>query len=164
MCAADVESGLFRDCSRGLEGGAFNTATLLHRTKAKLCKGKDAIDHLKDFISIKGEAMFDQYFLKKYNLDPLVDNTPSLLKTAPAAEKEAFLYSKVQDALKDLLPEFKDCTGIPPNMDDFPLRQKATPCQSTTEQLQQASVSSRSLSAQNISSVFTWSRIRSRAN
>ena len=40
MCVADVESELFRDKSRGLEGGAFYIATLLNRKKPRLLKEK----------------------------------------------------------------------------------------------------------------------------
>ena len=40
MCLADVEAELFRNNTQGLEGGAFATATLLNRKKARLCKGK----------------------------------------------------------------------------------------------------------------------------
>ena len=126
MCVADLESGLFRECSRGLDGGAFTTATLLHRNKAKLSKGKDAIDALKDFITIKAEARFVQYFLAKYALDPSVDNTPPSLRTAPASKKEAYLHEKVQEALRDLLPQFRECTGVLPNMDNFPFQEQSS--------------------------------------
>jgi len=54
MCMADVEAELFRNNSRGLQGGSFSTATLLNRKKAKLCKGKEAVDEIKDFIDLKG--------------------------------------------------------------------------------------------------------------
>ena len=124
MVLADVESSLFRDNSRGLEGGAFSTATLLNRKKAKLSKGKDDIDAIKDYISIKGDARFAQYFLAKYNLDPSKDHTPDLLKTGSENAKKEYLHQKVRGALKDLLPMFRDCTGVMPDMKDFPVRAK----------------------------------------
>ena len=120
MCIADIESELFRDCSRGLNGGAFSTATMLNRKRAKLSKGKDDIDALKDFISIKAEAFFDLYFLSKYNIDPTYDNTPPLLKAASKEKKVDYLHSLVAEALKDLLPYFQECSGVLPNMNNFP--------------------------------------------
>ena len=122
MCLADVESELFRECSRGLDGGSFFTATLLNRKKAKLCKGKDAIDAIKDFLTLKTVAGFNQFFLKKFNLDPNRDNTPPLLKTASKERKVEYLHEKVKEALKDLLPMFSECTGILPDLKDFPVR------------------------------------------
>ena len=101
MCLADVEAQLFRDNSRGIDGGAFATATLLHRKKARLCKGKEAIDSLKDFITLKSDANFCHIFLQKFGLDPSIDNTPPLLRTAPAYKKKAFLHEKVQEVLKE---------------------------------------------------------------
>ena len=124
MVLADVESSLFRDNTRGLEGGAFSTATLLNRKKAKLSRGKDDIDAIKEYISIKGEARFAQYFLAKYDLDPSKDNTPDLLKTGSENAKKEYLHDKVRGALKDLLPMFRDCTGVMPDMKDFPVRAK----------------------------------------
>ena len=126
MCIADVESELFRDCSRGIEGGAFMTATLLNRKKAKTCKGKENIDALKDFINIKAEAMFNPYFISKFHLDPSVDNTPPFIKTASQDRKISYLHAMVIEALKDLLPYFQDCTGILPDLTDFPVRQLPT--------------------------------------
>ena len=49
MVLADCENGLFRDESRGLEGGAFVLATLLNRKEAQTSKGKNSLDSLKDF-------------------------------------------------------------------------------------------------------------------
>ena len=120
MCIADIEAELFRDCSRGLDGGAFTTATLLNRKRAKLSKGKDDIDSIKDFINIKAEAMFAQCFLSKYKLDPSVDNTPPLLRTASKDRKIEYLHSMVADTLRDLIPYFKECSGVVPHMKDFP--------------------------------------------
>ena len=127
MCLADVESELFRDNSRGLDGGAFSTATLLNRKKAKMSKGKDEIDALKDFINIKSQARFNQYFLSKFELDPMVDNTPDLLKSGTNKAKIEFLHGKVEEALRDLLPMFRKCSGKLPDMEDFPVKPKNNP-------------------------------------
>ena len=124
MCVADLESELFRDCSRGLEGGAFTTATLLNRKRAKLSKGKNDIDALKDFINLKAEAYFAHCFLSKYNLDPSFDNTPALIKSASKERKCLYLHSMVQETLKEILPEFRECTGTLPDMTDYPVRKK----------------------------------------
>ena len=105
---ADCESELFRDESRGLEGGAFFLATLLNRKRAKTSKGKNAIDSLKDFYLLKSDARFCQYFLQKFGFDSSKDNTPDLMKTASAEEKIKFLHDLVADCLRDLLPYFKE--------------------------------------------------------
>ena len=122
MVVADCENELFRDCTRGLEGGSFFVATLLNRKDAKLKKGKDAIDSLKDFISLKADARFCHYFLMKYNLNPNIDNTPDLLKSACPEKKETFLHEKVKETLKDLLPYFRSCDLSNSDMDDHPLQ------------------------------------------
>jgi hypothetical protein len=41
-----------------LDGGEFSVATLLNRKKAKLARGKDDVDALKDFIDIKAGMIF----------------------------------------------------------------------------------------------------------
>ena len=69
---------------------------------------------------IKAEARFVHYFLAKYSLDPNVDNTPDELRSKWKVEKEAYIHGLVKEALHDLLPQFKKCTGIMPNMNDFP--------------------------------------------
>ena len=123
MMIADCESELFRDSTRGLEGGAFFMATLLNRKDAKLKKGKDAIDSLKDFITLKADARFCQHFLIKFSLDPEVDNTPDLLKSASPEQKETFIFEKVELALRDLLPYFRSCSSSDPDLDDHPLQE-----------------------------------------
>jgi hypothetical protein len=123
MCLADVDSELFRKNSRGLDGGAFSMATLLNRKKAKLSKGKDDIDALKDFIVLKADARFAQYFISKHEINPLIDNTPDGIKHATNKAKVEFLHAKVEEALRDLLPMFRKCTGILPYMEDFPVKQ-----------------------------------------
>ena len=120
FCMCDISSELFRDETRGLDGGAFSVATLLNRKKAKVAKGKDDYNSLKDFLMIKAEARFAHYFLAKYGLDPSVDNTPHELRSRCALEKVAYIHGLVKDALHDLLPQFKKCTGILPNLKDFP--------------------------------------------
>ena len=65
-----------------------------------------------------------RFFLSKFNLDPSVDNTPTLLKTASASKKVDFLHKKVGEALNDMLHMFRNCQGILPDMKDFPLRKK----------------------------------------
>ena len=122
MVMADCESELFRDCSRGLEGGAYFVATLLNRKDAKQKKGKDAIDSLKDFITLKADARFCQFFLMKYDMDPQVDNTPDLLKSASPEQKEAYLHEKVEETLRELLPFFRACSVNDPSLDDHPLQ------------------------------------------
>ena len=122
MVVADCESELFMDSSRGLEGGAFFVATILNRKEAKAKKGKDAIDEIKDFILIKSDARFCQYFVKKYDLDPSRDNTPDLMKSKKYDEKEAFVHKLVEDALRDLLPYFRACRNEDPKLEDHPLQ------------------------------------------
>ena len=123
MVVADCESELFREVSRGLEGGSFFAATILNRKEAKTSKGKDAIDPIKDFLLLKADARFCQYFIKKYDLDPEVDNTPALLKSATYEQKEAFLHSKVDEVLRDLLPFFRLCSSEDPQLEDHPLQE-----------------------------------------
>ena len=122
MAVADCINELFRDSSRGLDGGAFFLATLLNRKDAKTKKGKDAIDSLKDFITIKADARFCQYFVMKFNYNPDVDNTPEELKTATVEKKELFVHDKVEEALKDLLPFFRSCSRSDLHLDDHPLQ------------------------------------------
>ena len=74
MAVADCESVLFRDESRGLEGGAFFTATLLNRKETLTAKGKNAMDEFKDLYLLKSEARFIQYFFHKFETDPVHDN------------------------------------------------------------------------------------------
>ena len=93
---ADCASKLFRETSRGLEGGVFFEATLLNRKEAKTRKGKDCFDKLKDFMLTKAEVRFCHYFLHLFGSNPNVDNTPPLLKTANWWEKESFLHSKTE--------------------------------------------------------------------
>ena len=90
MVLADCESELFRDNSRGLEGGSFFVATLLNRREAKTQKGKDAIDAIKDFILLKADARFCHLFINKFKLDPSYDNTPDHIKAASFDQKELF--------------------------------------------------------------------------
>ena len=123
MVVADCENELIRDKSRGLEGGSFFAATILNRKEAKSGKGKDSIDSLKDFYFLKSDARFCHYFIYKYGLDPAVDNTPDLLKTASNDNKETFIHGKVIDTLKDLLPYFRNCSSADPQLDDHPLQE-----------------------------------------
>ena len=123
MVVADCESELFRDSSRGLEGGAFFVATILNRKEAKTQKGKDAIDSLKDFILLKSDARFCHYVIKKFELDPNTDNTPYGIKSAKYEDKEAFVNRMVEEALRDLLPYFKDCKFEDPQLQDHPLQE-----------------------------------------
>ena len=108
MVLADCESELFRDGSRGLEGGAFFVATLLNRKEAQTSKGKNSLDSLKDLFLLKADARFIQFFLHKHEVDPLKDNTPDLLKTASAERKLAYLHNLVSECLEELLPFFKE--------------------------------------------------------
>ena len=123
MVVADCESKLFRDSSRGLEGGAFFQATILHRKEAKLGKGKDSIDALKDMILLKADARFCQCYIKKKNLDPNIDNTPPLIKSASPQRKQSYLHQEVANVLRDLLPEFKHCRLEDPMLQDHPLQE-----------------------------------------
>ena len=97
-------------------------ATMLNRKEAKTAKGKDAIDEIKDFMMLKGQARFCQFFLHKYQLNPSYDNTPDLLKTATWDKKESYLHNLVEEALRDLLPYFRECTVDNPQLDDHPLQ------------------------------------------
>ena len=122
MVIADCEAELVRDPSRGLEGGAFFVATLLNRKEAKTGQGKHSIDAMKDFMLLKSDARFCQYFIKKFDLNPEVDNTPDHLKSASYDRKEAFIHNMVEDALRDLLPFFSNCTTVDPELLDHPLQ------------------------------------------
>ena len=107
MVVADCANELFRDNSRGLEGGAFFAATLLQRKRAKTGKGKDSIDDIKDFMILKADVRFCQYLIETNELNPNIDNTPSLLKKASKKEKAQYLYTKVEEALRELMPYFR---------------------------------------------------------
>ena len=124
---ADCESQLFREPSKGLEGGAFFHATILGRKEAKVGWGKDSIDALKDFILLKSDGRFCQYFVQKYNLDPETDQTPDLLKTASSVKKDAYLHGLVEQALKELLPFFRECRNVDPQLCDHPLQDGQRP-------------------------------------
>ena len=78
MVVADCESQLFRDNSRGLEGGAYFQATILQRKEAKTGKGKDSIDALSDMLLLKADVRFNHYFIMFYNLS-LCDISKSLV-------------------------------------------------------------------------------------
>ena len=123
MVVADCESQLFRDNSRGLEGGAYFQATILQRKEAKSGKGKDSIDALKDMILLKADVRFNHTFIMTHGLDPNFDNTPPLIKSASREKKANYLYQKVADTLKDLLPEFKNCRLEDPGLADHPLQE-----------------------------------------
>ena len=105
---ADCESQLFREHSRGLDGGSFLLATLLNRKDAKTKKGKENIEALEDFYLLKSDAMFNNFFLHKYQLDVNIDNTPSMFKSKLSTEKAEYLDNLVAEALKELIPFFKD--------------------------------------------------------
>ena len=122
MVLADCANQLFRESSRGLEGGVFFTATMLNRKEAKTGQGKNSLDEIKDFMLLKSEVQFCHCFLKKYNFNPNYDNTPALLKSADWKKKQNYVYSLVEAALKDLLPYFKDCSTDDPHLDDHPLQ------------------------------------------
>ena len=123
MVVLDCEAELFRNESRGLEGGAFFVATILNRKEAKQGRGKDCHDSMKDFVLLKGDARFCHYFLSKFNLDPDVDVTPDLIKTGTSKQKQAFIHSKVEETLRDLLPFFRKCSLEDPLLDDHPLQE-----------------------------------------
>ena len=125
MAMIDISSQLFRDNSRGLDGGAFSSAILIDRKKAKTSKGKDEFDSLKDFINIQADSRFAQYFVAKYKLDITVDNTPESLKVECRESKVAFLHNLVKEALRDLMPQFTNCSGIMPDLSDFPVNTPA---------------------------------------
>ena len=65
--------------------------------------------------------MFNNYFIYKYQLDDLVDNSPPLLKHSSSEVKAKYLYDLVSEALKDLLPHFKSAQMDLGELDDFPL-------------------------------------------
>ena len=108
MVTADCESELFRDNSRGLEGGAFLLATILNRKEAKTSKGKTGLDSLKDFYVLKSDARFSQYFFAKFNFNPNHDNTPDLMRTKSPEQKVTYLHDLVAECLRDLLPFFRE--------------------------------------------------------
>ena len=129
MVLADCENELFRDESRGLEGGSFFLATLLNRKDARTKKGKDAIDALEEFFLLKADARFCHYFLRKFKLNPCVDNTPTGLKNGSPAQKSKYLHELVVSALHDLLAYFRTAKNVDPLLLDFPVedgRRKST--------------------------------------
>ena len=129
MVLADCENELFRDGSRGLEGGSFFLATLLNRKDARTKKGKDAIDALEEFFLLKADARFCHYFLRKFELNPCVDNTPPGLKNGSPAQKSKYLHELVVSALHDLLAYFRTAQNVDPLLLDFPVedgRRKST--------------------------------------
>ena len=128
MVLADCESELFRDCSRGLEGGSYFVATILNRREAKTQKGKDAIDPIKDYILLKSDARFCHFFINKFKLDPSFDNTPDGFKSTRPDEKELFLNKMVVEALKDLMPYFKESNFEDPQLQDHPLQDGRRSC------------------------------------
>ena len=123
---ADAESAITRESSRGLPGGSFLLATILNRKDVRTKKGKEAVDSFKDFFILKSDAMFCTLFLSKYNLDENIDNTPVLLKKATKEQKLIYLHSMVADALKDLIPYFKEVQTDVGLMMDYPLGEGRT--------------------------------------
>ena len=121
MVIADVENQLFRDRSRGLAGGSFLLATLLNRKDAKSKKGKDAVEAFREFFLLKADATFCSYFLHKFKLNDKIDNTPHLLRSSSSEKKMKYLHQLVAEALKDLLPYFKEAETASCQLDDFPL-------------------------------------------
>ena len=121
MALADVEHELFRDQSRGLDGGAYFLASLLNRKDARTKKGKEAIDAIEEFLLLKADVRFCQFMIRKYGLTLDKDNTPTSLKTAPKDVKLAYLHDLVSEALKDLLPLFKDAQDKDPELIDHPV-------------------------------------------
>ena len=112
---------MFRDKSRGLEGGYFHSATLLNRKEVKSKKGKNAIDEFKEFFLLKADATFIHNFIKQHNLQSNKDNTPHLMRKANASKKKQYLHDLVADTLRDLLPYFKECSVSDDMLPDFPL-------------------------------------------
>ena len=84
MVLADCQNEMFRNGSRGLEGGSFFVSTLLNRKDARTQKGKDAVDAFEEFFLLKADARFCHYIISKFGLNPFLDNTPPLLKHASA--------------------------------------------------------------------------------
>ena len=84
-------------------------------------KGKDAIDKFQYFFLLKSDAMFCNFFIKKFHLELHRDNTPAWLKSAKVEEKVKYLHSLVAEALRELLPYFKDSEVVESQLDDFPL-------------------------------------------
>ena len=121
MALADVEHELFRDRSRGLDGGAYFLASLLNRKDARTKKGKEAIDAIEDFLLLKADVRLCQYMIRKFGLTLDKDNTPQRLKTASKDEKLAYLHGLVSEALRDLLPLFKDAQDKDPKLIDHPV-------------------------------------------
>ena len=98
MVVADCSSTLFRDNSRGLEGGVHYIATLLNRKEAKDGKGKNSFNALKEFTLFKADAEFCHLFIQKFSLDAEVDNTPHNLKKANKKQKQLYLHKMVEEA------------------------------------------------------------------
>ena len=121
MALADVEHELFRDSSRGLEGGSYFIASLLNRKDARSKKGKEAIDAIEEYLLIKADARFCHIMFKKYGLKAETDNTPSELKSAPKDKKLAYIHELVASALRDLLPLFKNAQDKDPELIDHPV-------------------------------------------
>jgi hypothetical protein len=119
---ADCESQLFREKSRGLPGGSFLLATILNRKDAKSKKGKEAVEAFKEFLLLKADATFNNFFMHKFELNHQVDNTPDLLRTSTAENKRNYLHGLVATALRDLIPHFKNAKIADCLLEDFPLK------------------------------------------
>ena len=57
---------------------------------------------------LKSDARFIQYFVLKFDIDPLTDNTPDLLKSGTNEEKITYLHDLVSQCLTELLPFFRE--------------------------------------------------------
>ena len=61
---------------------------------------------------------------RKYNLNVNIDNTPAHLKTSSKEQKLNYLENLVTEALKDLIPFFKNAKNINPDLDNHPFKDK----------------------------------------
>ena len=123
MVLADAESEITRERSRGLSGGSFLLSTLLNRKAARTKKGKEDVEALKDYFLLKSDATFCHYTLHKYELDENVDNTPIKIRQGSRDAKQKYLHNLVAEALKDLLPYFKEAKHNIATIPDFPLQE-----------------------------------------
>ena len=94
---------------------------MLNRKDARVKKGKEAIDAIEEYLLLKADARFCHFIMKKYGLNPEIDNTPNHLMKASKDEKLSYIHGLVTDALKDFIPLFTAAQDKDPELIDHPV-------------------------------------------
>ena len=139
FCWTDCILELFRNSSKGLDGGFYFIATMLNRKDVKVKHGKHSYDEFEDFFRLFSDALFCNFFIEKHSLDINQDNTPPTLKGSDKSNKLNYLHNLVAESLKEMLPCFKNCKMSDDLLVDYPLalgkRQHVYQSQSSTEKM-----------------------------